>query len=598
MTIFLRRLAKKNLAAIICLAIAATLGLTGSVGSAQASVEDFSFSSFRADYRLSLGAHDISQLTATETLVAEFPQIDQNHGIRRAIPDSYGSHDLKTEIISVTDENGRPRDFTTESADGFENVISKPADGSFVHGTQTYVIKYRQKWVVANKGKFDEFYWDVNGSGWAQSFGEVSATVHLEGKLADALNSEAVSCYQGSQGSAQFCDSHQITKLGSEGVRLTFASSQLAAFQTLTINLPFKAGVINTGDVSRVNTTPAWFAFFIALSLLILLLAGAIGYRFWVLSGRNRRPFTVVQYAGPVEPELAVVSVVISKTSRWQSAAILQLAMHKWISISVSESGDWLLTRLKDGQELPGAIRLLEELGLSEVGATIGIGKKLPPAESRRLATAFTGHLAAAVKASVALKYFGTRKVKVAFLAWVLSAILLATALVAAGSMDQIIDAGFAGLVLILAAIVWIVLLVTLLKRPPTAEGLALRSHLAGLAEYIEFAEKDRLAFLQSPNGALRSAGEIDKTEVLKLYEKVLPWAVLLGLEKKWSAVLETYYSETQTPYWMPIGAFAGSSISSFNTASQQSLSAATSSGSSGSGSAGGGGGGGGGGGV
>ena len=85
--------------------------------------------------------------------------------------------------------------------------------GQYVHGKQTYVITYTQQDVTkyfSDTGD-DEFYWDVNGTGWEQPFGEVSATVKLTGSLASKLNGKTA-CYYGAEGSTTKCD---ITTSGS-----------------------------------------------------------------------------------------------------------------------------------------------------------------------------------------------------------------------------------------------------------------------------------------------------------------------------------------------------------------------------------------------
>lgn len=50
----------------------------GAATPASADVNDFQFTSFDGQYRLSTDAGGHSQLTTVETLVAEFPQSDQN----------------------------------------------------------------------------------------------------------------------------------------------------------------------------------------------------------------------------------------------------------------------------------------------------------------------------------------------------------------------------------------------------------------------------------------------------------------------------------------------------------------------------------------
>ena len=87
--------------------------------------------------------------------------------------------------------------------------------------------------------------------------------------------------------------------------------------------------------------------------------------------------------------------------------------------------------------------------------------------------------------------------------------------------------------------------LVSLFRTPVTASGAEARDHLEGLELYMRLAEADRLRMLQSPDGALRERNEsTGDSDVLKIHEKLLPYAVLFGLEKEWSQELGRYYSE------------------------------------------------------
>jgi uncharacterized membrane protein YgcG len=148
-------------------------------------------------------------------------------------------------------------------------------------------------------------------------------------------------------------------------------------------------------------------------------------------------------------------------------------------------------------------------------------------------------------------------------------------------------------------------------RAPLTAAGAELRDHIKGLELYIKLAEKDRMRILQSPEGALRTrvaagsvAGGPDPMVVVELYERLLPYAVMLGLERQWSAVLGAVYDDlSRQPGWYTgtgsfhAGAFVAG-ISSFAAATTTSYSGSGSGGAGGGGSSGGGGGGGGGGGV
>lgn len=79
-------------------------------------------------------------------------------------------------------------------------------------------------------------------------------------------------------------------------------------------------------------------------------------------------------------------------------------------------------------------------------------------------------------------------------------------------------------------------------KQPtePTAAAHGAVDHLWGVRDYIQLAEQDRFRMLQSPSGALTAP--LGDLEILKLHERLLPYAVLFGLEKEWMRELDLRY--------------------------------------------------------
>jgi len=134
--------------------------------------------------------------------------------------------------------------------------------------------------------------------------------------------------------------------------------------------------------------------------------------------------------------------------------------------------------------------------------------------------------------------------------------------------------------------------------------GTEAKEYLLGLKEYIKLAEADRLKYLQSPEGAKAYGDYSENTTKIKLFEKLLPYAIIFGLEKDWANSFKDIYSEPPDWYqgnWSTFNtAMLLGGVSGFADASSVSFAAPSSSGSSGFGgggfSGGGGGGGGGGG--
>jgi uncharacterized membrane protein YgcG len=157
---------------------------------------------------------------------------------------------------------------------------------------------------------------------------------------------------------------------------------------------------------------------------------------------------------------------------------------------------------------------------------------------------------------------------------------------------------------IVLAGASFIVVVFAVAGDPLSAAGAEVRDHLLGLDLFIRWAEADRIRMLQSPTGAEREpVATDDPREVLRIYERLLPYAVLFGREKEWAEHLTAAYAAAgvSAPIWYSgSGAFDASSFSAGigTLSSAASSSSSTSGGSSGGGSAGGGGGGGGGGGA
>ena len=101
--------------------------------------------------------------------------------------------------------------------------------------------------------------------------------------------------------------------------------------------------------------------------------------------------------------------------------------------------------------------------------------------------------------------------------------------------------------------------------------------------------EQERLQVLQSPQGADKTPVDIsDTAQIVRLYERVLPYAVLFGLEKEWAKVLEVHYGETgASPSWYHgtsafNAAMLGSAISGFSSSAVSSFAPPSSSSGSG----------------
>ncbi|HEY8589576.1 MAG TPA: DUF2207 domain-containing protein, partial [Naasia sp.] len=257
-------------AAVAALAVLVLAPATLGAGvSAAADTDDFHFASFDADYRLERTADGHATMTIVETLVAQFPDFDQNHGIVRAIPERYDDVPLNVQVLSVTDADGAPVPFERSSDDGFARLAL--GTDEFVHGRQTYVIEYTVDDPIRafDDTGVDELYWDTNGTGWAQPFARVSARFHVPAELADSLTG-AAACYRGPSGSAERCA--VASKTAGGGVVLAVDEADLSAGENVTVAIGFEPGTF----ARPVPLTEAWWATVLPLLLLAAALAAMV----------------------------------------------------------------------------------------------------------------------------------------------------------------------------------------------------------------------------------------------------------------------------------------------------------------------------------
>ncbi|GAA2010732.1 DUF2207 domain-containing protein [Microbacterium ulmi] len=589
-------------AASLALAAPAALASQAAVEAiAPFGVDDFTFESMDVDYTLGRAQDGTSTLEVVETFVAVFPEFDQNRGMRRSIPDSYLGAPMKPEFVSITDGEGAPRPAEVDTEDGVFTMTSRADD--YVHGAQTYVFTYRLRNVTrhfADTG-VDEFYWQVNGLESAQPYGRVTATLHLDADLSDALTG-AQACYRGYAESTDPCEI-EATAAPDGTTQVRAAASDIAPYQTMTIAVAFEPDTFAGFDSSFLASGWGWAQWISAVGLAGAVTAAGVT-RARRLGDGPGRPTIIAEYTPPNDIDALESAVLLGRPTKAIPAEVLEQAVVGSIRIVEGDrklfGGTKLKAQLVDPSRADGDGRMLLD-GLFPTGMP---GEEFEFGRSdTRLSTAAQRILRAAERE------LGRRGLRTSVGAWtrvwpVLLTVALATLVIVFGGLAL---GGFVRPLLpvglMTVAVVAIVVVSGIMARKPlTAKGSEVRDHLAGLRVFIEWAEADRIRMLQSPQGAERVPVDTNDPRVmLRLYETLLPYAVVFGQEKEWAERLAVLYGDGNSPGWYAgASGFHAASFSSgiSSLSASTASSSSTSGGSSGGGSAGGGGGGGGAGGV
>ena len=548
-------------AAVLTIAFALAAGPAQLASASTTDLDDFDIESFHTDYVLTRDAEGHAHLQATETIVAVYPDFDQNKGFYRDIPEYRHGVQLHTSVESVVDEFGLPVPYTTEYYQDFYSVGL--GDDSFVHGRRTYVIRYTQVDVVKafEDTNADEFYWDVNGTGWAQRFGRTSMTLTVDAALASTLTGNAA-CYTLTECSEPITSTPQAD--GS--VVFTAGAASLAPNESLTFAIGFAPGTFVEGEVVVPPPTtgegneyppyhvPTWwdqFGPFILgpAGLLISWIAGGTQ-----VTDRSRKtgPSDIIipQYTAPEGLNVMVAAYLSGRPERAFAAQIVNLAVRKKVRLldHPSDSTAPFEVELLDTSELDD---LETQLLRAVFGDDLTTGRRVPLGSTNRsLGTKLTSVYRSVDKQ---LKTRGLQgPARPTWLWGILCFLAVVVVLIAGFDTLRRFSEGFLAELGIVAAIVAFFGATATFGRRSTvatlsAKGRETNDHLLGMRDYMELAEADRIRVLQSPEGAERVNVD-DRTEMVKLYERLLPYAVIFGIEQRWSEELSVRAAEAAVP--------------------------------------------------
>lgn len=516
---------------------------------AHADVEDFSYDSWHVEYDLDLDDEGRVAAHVTETLVAQFPTFDQNRGIIRYVPRDYEGASTDPRDFTVTDESGSPVPFDVERGTDDEQdepyVAVLTGDDSYVHGRQTYVIEYTLSDVVLARddGQADEFYWDVLPSARQQQISSFTADIRFAPEFAEHLTGEQ-RCYAGAALAGDEC---RISELGGA---FNVGPIPLDRQEGVTIAIGMEPGTVAQPPQRLPNFMLDVFPFLIAGAAFATAAGGVIAAAAMIRRHRRSgRGIVVAQYEVPgyLPPLIAAPIGALAKNTL--SAQLVHLAVNGAIRFEdgAAESGFFgkkppqPTLRVVDPAKVGDPI---DSVTLSTVFPSLQPGAVFTlPKQDTGFAKKMQRLQQESSKQALHREYFHKEHSPLGRLFGLITLGILAV-------LTVFIVLGFtlrhepitavlctvAGTVALLAAIFAVAK-----HRVYTPAGAETREFLEGVKLFIRVAEADRLQMLQSYQGAERLPdGEVN---VIHLYEKLLPYAMLFGFEKQWSSVLESWYA-------------------------------------------------------
>lgn len=508
------------------------------------SVNDFTITNFTATYALTNDGHQ-GKLSVVEHITADFSTY--NHGILRALPINYNGRPLHLAVKSVTNASGTKLPYSTSTDNG--NKVLKIGDPSeTVTGSQNYVISYNESNVVRFNGEQPYLTINANGTQWEQSFDKVA----MEVTLPNNVNASAGHCYVGAYGSRS-SNGCLVIASGHSAAALSIAT--IKPNQTLTIDMRLPVGSFAPPNISDWLRDNGVFA---AIGLIVFLVISVWAFRRWYKLGKDLggRGTIVPEYSSP--DGLQAAKVYIINTNKYKplvlSATIIDLAIRGYIKIiettenKIFEKDDKTYEFELRNSDFSKLADFEADL-LKALFASATVGDRLTINDAKTGMTTLNRKLLVELpKALTEAGYFTRNPQKAGGLMLAFSTTGFIAGVILAGALGAAQFNFYAALPGIgLAAGSLVAFIFSLLMPQRSAKGEAANDQIEGLKLYLGTAEADRIKMLQSPDAPYApKTSEPEKT--VDLFEKLLPYAMVLGVEKQWAKEFESLY--TKQPDW------------------------------------------------
>jgi uncharacterized membrane protein YgcG len=393
-----------------------------------------------------------------------------------------------------------------------------------ITGEYVYVIDYTLKNAINYFDDYDELYLNITGDGWTVPIKKASTKITTPGEITDQL------CFTGPIDST---DSNCSFESTSEKEVTISTDSPLNAREGLTIVLKMPKGTLeDTRGSQRIAFLVSNLGILLPIPVFFLLLS--------ILrkKGKNEK-ITIIPHYEPMEGLYPLLAGYIYQTrldTKHITAQIIQLAVDGYLTIKQEGKRKYLLLKnenFKNPQSVEGSTLYQ---GLFSEGNSVQT-KKISSNFYLTVRT-ITSQLYTKVYSD---DYFSTERRK------------LKRSLSTIGVVGMVLGFYSFAPLSITAATGWSLgLLVSGLLSFIFSFKVDLRSQkgneiyheMEGLKMYIDTAEKHRIEFHNNP------------TKFRGVFEKLLPYAIIFGLEKKWSEEFKEIYQEPPTWYQGDISAF------------------------------------------
>ncbi|MBP5512002.1 DUF2207 domain-containing protein, partial [Candidatus Saccharibacteria bacterium] len=566
-------------------------------------VKNLNFKDAKIDYYLSRDENGKAILKIKEDFTALFPTINENRSFTRFIPfvnvdkNRFITPDQNKLDITITMDGKTIEPYLMSTIDGgyFDIVIHDENDG-YIHGEHQLTFEYTlEDLVEPAEGQLQELSLDVFGEFFAYDISNAKVTMHIDqdlmseivtGSFTDLDNElhegKTICLESGALSYTERCD---ITET-EDGY--TYVLNNIAGANSMSLIIYFKDGTFKISEPNRNYLVWHIFGVFIVVAIIVSITGYFKTYRKVADKIKYLKSLPVVPQYTPIK-DLTVAEIgqnYLGPVKNLKVATMLELIINKKIELRKEQRTGFLSRGYKWFFKVVDITNL--SLEQQDLLAILNGGKRIDrPSDqeieikqhgfSSKLEDAFDNydlHVKHSLKSADLLekskkettknsldsvtkffRFFGI--IFVVSICLQIALPVFTTAIFSYAVKTNFTQyAIFEGLFLIPIMIVLAIIIATVLPllqtqaeryKLRTMHGLEISRYTDGLKLYIKMAEADRLKFLQSVEGV-----DTSEAGIVKLYEKLLPYAALFGLEKSWMKELEKYYQleNITAPTW------------------------------------------------
>ncbi len=458
-----------------------------------------------------------------EKIKYDFGDTDR-HGIYRYLPYRYtrngAAYNVRMEIQSVTKDGGSQVTYEKSRING--NIMLKIGEPeSTVTGIHDYEISYRVQRAINYFDDHEELYWNVTGNGWDVPIQK--ASVKIESPAAYSQGDLEPVCYTGVYGSTDQLCTVTITSTGEADMETT---GILDSQEGLSFVVAWEKGTIEKPSSGQ---QLSWFFsdnWPIGLPFIVLIVMFAL----WYTRGRDPKgKGTIIPIYEPPNGLRAMElgTIVDEKLDPKDiSATIIQLAVGGYIKIReieqkklLGKKTDYELIKLKEPDTNLRDYEQMVMKGLFESGTTSTVSG---------LKNKFYKHLKDINKqvyqAVVTDGYFPMNPDKIRNSYRTVGVVLFVLLTIFGNGFEN--PLAFISLIISGTAIV---LFAQAMPRR-TKLGVETNEEIKGFKWFLSVTETERLKFHNAPAKSPQQ------------FEQLLPYAMVLGVEKEWAKQFEGMY--------------------------------------------------------